>query len=245
MSMYCYKGQDGKYLLGAELDEVERTCYRKHMVVYYTEFILAHELSKCLQDGDNVHCINLDAVLYDTKKMVDNFAYAEIPECFGTILNSDLSKNEQEKLLNGVTLTDREWDAIFYKAEEKGYTYSFYKYVAPIASVEGKTVPDFIYKNKDGKVEYFGNSTLSDKHMAHIVENTKTIIARIIDRGNHWYCFVQTMKGVRGHEGGKLGSKSHIHYISDKFGISRDDLVAQIHEGHYPTDSVHILLADE
>ena len=226
------------------MKEVERVSYSNYMISYYAESVLINELGNCLHDSNKNHCINLDGVFDVAKKMLDEYSKVDIPECFEAILESDLSKNEQERLLKGVTLTDREWDAIFYKAEEKEYTYSFYKYVAPLTSVEGKTVPNFIYKNEDGKVKYFGDSTLSDKHMAHIVENTKTIIARIIDKDEHWHCFVQTLKGVKGHEGGRLGSKPHIHYISDKFGISRDDLVAQIHEGHYPTDSIHILLAD-
>lgn len=243
MSIYFYKGQDDRYLLGVELDELERVSYKKCMTDYYAAFFHVMPPS-CINGFMQDFHINIDMAYHMAELMVSDFANAKIPKCFEKILDSELTKKEQEKLLNEVTLTDREWDAIFYKAEEKGYTYSFYKYVAPLTSVEGKTVPNFIYKNEGSKAEYFGESTLSDKHMMHIVENAKIIIARIIDKGDHWHCFVQTLNGVKGHEGGRLGSKPHIHYISDKFGISRDELVSQIHAGSYSSSSVHILLSD-
>ena len=45
-----------------------------------------------------------------------------------------------------------------------------------------------------------------------------------------------------GQEGGVHGSRPHLHYISDSFGIAREVLVEMLKKGNYPGTPIHILL---
>lgn len=48
--------------------------------------------------------------------------------------------------------------------------------------------------------------------------------------------------GVLGNEPGEYGSKSHIHYISDSFSISLEDVIKGFKAGICPHSKVHITL---
>lgn len=81
--------------------------------------------------------------------------------------------------------------------------------------------------------------------MKEIVMTSQFVLARILNNGVHWHCFFQTKRGVSGKEPGEFGSKSHIHYISDSFGISLDDIIKGFKGGYCPHSKVHIILNDE
>ena len=80
--------------------------------------------------------------------------------------------------------------------------------------------------------------------MKQVVEQADVLIARILDNDEHWHCFLQTFKGLKGQEAGLQGSQPHLHYISDSFGISRNSLVEMLRKGEYPSTPVHIPLKE-
>lgn len=92
----------------------------------------------------------------------------------------------------------------------------------------------------------FGETTLTEGQMRTIINQADVLIVRIFDNGSHWHCFLQTYKGLKGMESGVQGSRPHLHYLSDSFGISKADLVKMIKIGRYPNTPVHIpLLSDK
>ena len=70
----------------------------------------------------------------------------------------------------------------------------------------------------------------------------KVVQARIYHRNEHWHCFYFTFKGLAGLESGMMGAKPHYHYISDKSGISREELNKRISECDMPSSKVHIII---
>lgn len=84
---------------------------------------------------------------------------------------------------------------------------------------------------------------MSDGQLKHAIKFRKVIVAKVLDKGDEWHCFYLTFKSIAGEESWKNG-QPHYHYLSDKWGISREELVRQIKSDKYPSTSVHIDLLD-
>ena len=56
------------------------------------------------------------------------------------------------------------------------------------------------------------------------------------------WSFPITYKGLAGEESGEMGSKPHYHYLSDKSGITWEDLMKGIKDCDMPTSKVHIVI---
>ena len=78
--------------------------------------------------------------------------------------------------------------------------------------------------------------------MRALLEQRKVIQARVYHKGSHWHCFYFTFKGLAGQEKGEMGSQSHYHYISDKSGITWNELIDGIKKCKMPTSKVHIII---
>ena len=162
------------------------------------------------------------------------------------IFQKELNKKEQIRLLKGVQLTKPQLSSLFNFAEECGYRFSHYKWQGDPKSVKEEKLPSFMHMKDDGSIEYIGETTLTEGQMRTIINQADVLIARIFDNGSHWHCFLQTYKGLKGMESGVQGSRPHLHYLSDSFGISKADLVKMIKIGRYPNTPVHIpLLSDK
>ncbi|MFR1229555.1 MAG: hypothetical protein ACLSA3_04610 [Bacteroides uniformis] len=177
-------------------------------------------------------------------KVVESFlsdmAKTKVPENFLSLLDGNKKKKEQISLMKGQTLDPNQLFALLVNAEAKGYTFSEYHYQATPPNVDIEKLPQMIEVKEDGNVRSIGNKGLSDGQMKTVVEQTKKIVAKILDKGDEWHCFYLTFRGIAGKEQGEQGQRPHVHYISDKFGISREDLVKSIRAGNCPASSVHI-----
>ena len=153
------------------------------------------------------------------------------------------SKAEQERLLDGATLTPYQLCNLWFAASIKyGCTYSNYSSEKLPNGIEEKDLPKIAHFDGD-KVTKVGSTTLSNGQIKNLINHRKVIVARFLDNKDGWHCFYQTMKGVSGEEKGATG-RPHLHYISDKWGYSRADVVSQIKKGSHPTTKVHIDLLD-
>lgn len=189
--------------------------------------------------------------LYSTlSSEADDQAEKEMKECeemvlphqLYTILKKDLDKKEQIRLLKGTQLTALQLGGLYIQAGRMGYEFSNYIFKGKPKDFAEKELPSFIHLKDDGEIKKYGKTTLSDGQLKNHVTSSTFIIARILDNGKHWFCLYQTKSGVLGNENGKYGSMPHIHFLSDSFGISRDDLVLAIKGGRAPSSKVHILL---
>lgn len=132
--------------------------------------------------------------------------------------------------------------AVFDFAEKCGYKFSHYTWRGEPKSSKDEKLPSFMHLKDDGSVEYIGDTTLTEGQMRTIIEQADVLIVRIFDNGIHWHCFLQTFKGLKGNEPGVQGSKPHIHYISDSFGIAKGDLLQMVKMGKYPSTPIYIPL---
>lgn len=78
-----------------------------------------------------------------------------------------------------------------------------------------------------------------------VLKDRKVLVVRVYHKGDVWHCFYGTYKGLNGEELGAMGSQSHYHYISDKWGYSRAELNHFIETINMPSSPVHILFKHE
>ena len=201
------------------MEDVENVSYRETMVKFHASSIAQsyNELSKESVDGK-----------------------------LKNIFQKELNKKEKIRLLKGVQLTEPQLSSLFNFAEKCGYRFSHYKWQGDPKSVKEEKLPSFMHMKDDGSIEYIGETTLIEGQMRTIINQADVLIVRIFDNGSHWHCFLQTYKGLKGMESGVQGSRPHLHYLSDSFGISKADLVKMIKIGRYPNTPVNIpLLIDK
>lgn len=157
-----------------------------------------------------------------------------------TLFNKDLNKKEQTRLLKKASMNRTDFMAIMFEAESQGYTFSQYKQEVLPSDVNRSQVPAVAELNNDGSVTSIGNTSMTDGQIKSMITQRKLIDAKIFDKGSHWHCFYYTSKGLEDKESGAQGSKPHLHYISDKFGLSREQVVAMFKSGKCPKSSIHI-----
>lgn len=176
---------------------------------------------------------------------LERFESVDLPDELYHILDENLYKREQITLLKGLQMSAEQLGGLFIQASERGYKFSNYIYEGIPKSYKEKDFPSFIYLRDDGNIENYGDTELTEGQLKDYVIQSHFIIARILDNDKHWHCFYQTSSGVQGKEPGKFGSKPHLHYISDSFGVEKDEIVKSLRVGCMPScNKTHILLAE-
>lgn len=249
--MTTYKYEDGdKEFFANEMDEVENVSYRDTMIKFHASST-APVLKAYLDRDKKCRLPYNDDIVYRAasiiaEKTYENLTKCSFDRCFESLFKKELSKKEQIRLLKGAQLTETQLFSLFNFAEECGYRFSHYKWQGNPKSVKEEKLPSFMHMKDDGSIEYIGETTLTEGQMRTIINQADVLIVSIFDNGSHWHCFLQTYKGLKGMESGVQGSRPHLHYLSDSFGISKADLVKMIKIGRYPNTPVHIpLLSDK
>lgn len=173
---------------------------------------------------------------------IERFEGVALPNELYHILDENLYKREQITLLKGLQMSAEQLGGLFIQACERGYKFSNYIYEGKPISYKEKELPSFIYLRDDGNIESYGDTELTEGQLKDYVIQSHFIIARILDNDKHWHCFYQTSLGVQGKEPGIYGSKPHLHYISDSFGIEKGDFIKGLRGGNVHSSKVHILL---
>ena len=165
----------------------------------------------------------------------------QIPPNFIHLLEAD-SKHNQEKLLKGQALTPDQLTAFLFQAWEKGFLFSNYRSEHHYKGLDVGLLPKLIYVEQKG-VRKVGRTPLTDGQLKQIIEQRKVVVAKFLDRGSDWHCFFVTYRSLRKEETWKNGQQ-HFHYLSNKWGISREDALKQLKSTKYPPTSIHIELHD-
>ena len=232
------------------MEDVENVSYREAMVKFHASSI-APAIKVMLEKDKNFNLPCNDEIINQVALMFAKQSYNELSKesvdgKLKNIFQKELNKKEQIRLLKGVQLTEPQLSSLFNFAEECGYRFSHYKWQGDPKSVKEEKLPSFMHMKDDGSIEYIGETTLTEGQMRTIINQADVLIVRIFDNCSHWHCFLQTYKGLKGMESGVQGSRPHLHYLSDSFGISKADLVKMIKIGRYPNTPVHIpLLSDK
>lgn len=179
-----------------------------------------------------------------TEAMLTETENEPLPNQLTDLLDKDLKKKDQVSLLRGVSISSKQLGAIFLQAGKRGYKFSSYRFKGKPKQYSEKDLPSFIRLLDDGTVDVWGETTLTEGQLKDLIQSSEFLVTRILDNGKHWHCFLQNSNSLKGKEKGELGSQPHIHYISDSFGVTKEDLVKCVKSGHYPHTPVHILLND-
>ena len=244
-----YKNES-EYVLANTMDDVENVDAKEYLIEFH-----AKSIYPVIQELVNRDC-SLDNISKDpqtiaiaswklAKEQIYSSASLELPEAIKRLFSEVLSKKEQISLLKGVTISIEQLATIFIYAGELGYKFSHYSFFGTPQKYVGADLPSFIHLNDKGVVEHYGETSLTDGQMKEVIITSKFVIARILNNGTHWHCFYQTKSGVLGNEPGMYGSIPHIHYISDSFSISLEDIIKGFKGGLCPHSKVHILLTDD
>lgn len=159
-----------------------------------------------------------------------------------SLLNSK-SKKEQKKLLKRASLTLLELIGfIFYAFEREGYLFSNYYAEHHHKGLDEKKLPQFIHLKNDDTIHKTGETTLTNGELKQVINHRKVIVSKFIDRGKKWHCFFITYQSLKGEENWNNG-QPHFHYISDKFGLSREKVLAELRSRHYKLNNLpHVSL---
>jgi len=189
----------------------------------------------------------LDKFLFKTAKDEWNEQYKEImnvsiPNNLKEILNTK-RKNEQLQLLRNMTITTEQLFAFIFHAWNEGFSFSQYKAEHHHKGVNEDDLPAMINVEGD-EIKTIGKTTLTKGEQKQVIENRKVIIAKFFDKEDEWHCFFVTYDSLKGKESWQ-GGQAHLHYISDKFGLKREEVVKQLKSGKYSLGSPpHINLTD-
>lgn len=166
----------------------------------------------------------------------------EVPAVLFALLKSN-SKGEQIKLLKGLQLTPENLTAFIFRAfTEQGWTYSEYHCQQYPKGTTTEALPRVATLDREtGRVTTSGETTLADTKIKQIIEQRRAVSVKFLDNGSEWHCFFITYRSIGGEESWRDG-QPHYHYISDKFGIPRDEAVIQFKGDKYPSTNVHIEL---
>lgn len=177
------------------------------------------------------------------REFIDNFRKVELPKNLISLLGSK-KKSEQQKFLNGLALTPDILMGFLLFAGNQGYTFSQYKSEFPTAAIDASKLPKAYRVKEDGTVEKFGKTELTDGQLKQAIEQRSVKIAKFIEQGDEWHCFFVTYNSLAGKENWQNG-QPHFHYISNLFGIQKEEVIKQIKSKDYKLGNLpHIVLND-
>ncbi|MEB2786381.1 hypothetical protein [Algoriphagus persicinus] len=163
-----------------------------------------------------------------------------LDEDFITLL-STRKKSEQLRLLKGKSLTSYAFSKFaLISNSEFGFTFSRYTSEKLPGNLEKQQLPLLFELSEDeSSVSIIGETSLKEGELKNVINHRKKIVANFLDKGNEWHCFYVTYKSLAGKESWNEG-EPHYHYLSDKFGLLREDVVKGIIDGKVPSTPVHI-----
>lgn len=233
---------DTSYTIFQETDEVDLNPLD---YLYYTYFLPVFNMSKQLLLHKFPNEVNLcekkarEFAAEKTRETIDNIRKnVSLPVSFKELLSNDLTKKEQVRLLKGSSLTSEQIGILLIEAAEKGYRLNLY-HEEFIANQGKEGYPFLIEEQDDGSVNYCGKSDWTENEMKTLIHQSNRFVARVLVKENDWHCFYATKKGLAEEE---HYSFPHLHYISNKFGITLNDFVEKFKSGKCSSSKVHIPL---
>ena len=171
---------------------------------------------------------------WDSKQVLQPF--------LSQLLTEDINKKAQINLLKGKYLTSQQIHAFYRDAAKLGYLYSQYFFTKVPKGYDKSNIPSFAYVHEDGGVEKY-NTTLSDKAVENLIQEQKRTFVCFVSKEERWHCVISDLSSITGRESGKVfGGISHMHYISDKFGIKKETLMECLRNCDHPSSAYHIQL---
>ena len=247
MTHKVYKTEDGQTIIANTMDDITDVSFKEYLLKFHSYSIapvmskLAFNVLGFLPIDSIVRIVSRQSFEL-AKEALANLEQVTLPQEIMTLLNSDLKKKEQEKILKGLSLDANQLGALFLHGEELGYKFSSYRFEGVPQKIKKEDLPNFAYIDDNDILHRVGGESLSEGQLRALINESKIIYVQMLDNGIQWHAFIRTFQGLKGKESGTQGSVPHIHYYSNKNGTSRRDFVKMIKKGNYPTAKVHIPL---
>jgi len=179
----------------------------------------------------------------DCRELIDDFRKVKLPKNLVHLLGTT-KKSDQQKLLKGMILNPDILMALLLMAGDNEYTLSQYSSEFQTSAVDEEKLPYAFMRNKDGEIQKFGKTELSDGQLKQALEERSVKVAKILEKGEEWHCFFLTFNSIGGKENWQNG-QPHFHYISNLFGIKKEAVIEQIKSKKYKLGNLpHIALED-
>ena len=215
-----------------------RLTFAYHMDLVFSDMIKARGLPQC--PADKRFAFVLKIVDEEILKLLS--AGSPQPQIFELLSNESLKFKKQKRLLKGLKLEKKDILWLYKEAEDLGYLLDTTLVEKHPAKYDEKKMPHIFYQNKDGSMDVIGDTDMTETEMKAYLEERKVIQVRLFHNKEHWHCFYYTFKGLAGKEHGEMGRKPHYHYLSDKSGITWNQLQDRIKACEMPSSDVHILV---
>lgn len=186
-----------------------------------------------------------DKAYEETKDLIiEKITHHKVPSQLADLLKYEsLPKRQQIKLLKNLELTADDILCFLFEADVQGWLLDVYYFEKHPERYDERQKPYCFAEKADGTVETIGHTDMSDGELKALLHDRKAIVARVFHKGEHWHCFYHTFRGLAGEETGPNGSKPHWHYLSNKFGYTREELNARMKDVDMPASSkVHIFI---
>ena len=250
MADHIIPNDDGKgftfAFIGGDVEFVDPIAYLKERTIQ-TKTLFYRNYLKIKQPTFPADTIERAAVRHaqqDWESRYKEILDTQVPSTLISLLKAE-SKKDQIKLLKGVQLTPLNlWAFIFKAHTDSGFTFSQYHSEHFPKNTSKASLPKMAtLKRETGEIQKTGNTSLTDGQIKQAIEQRKVVVTKFLDKESNWHSFFITYKSIGGEETWRNG-QPHFHYISDKFGMSREEAVAKFKSDTYPTTSVHIELLD-
>ena len=179
------------------------------------------------------------SALAETKEEMNYIMRTTYPNAkFQQLLaNKELDKDKQVSMWKGVSMSGSDLFWWNWLAQGIGYLLDIYHVETAPSVYDEKQKPMMYMERKDGEVDVMGETNMSKGQMKAYLDQRKVVQTRIYHKGDSWHCFYYTFRGFDGREGNR---PPHFHYLSDKWGITREELLKRIQENNPPSSKVHI-----
>ena len=148
-------------------------------------------------------------------------------------------KTEQKKLLKGQSISTYELFALInYAFKEFGLKFSQYVFRHSQKGIDTTDLTDFTHLKEDGSVITSRETKLSNGQLKQAIEHRVHMTVKFIGDEKNWHCFFTNLKSLRGKERSYKNGQPHFHYISDKWGISKKDLINELSKRKYKLPSI-------
>lgn len=244
-----YNKKTHKGLLSFNETEIERV----NPIKYHRDLFVIKQL---LYDGISISEINgetkpaaeskeiLNKALNLWEKRLLEITQLKIPNPLITLLSS-VKKSDQEQLLKRIILTpDILLTLIFRAYAEHNYTFSQYKAEFPQKGVDLSKMP-ITYEVNETSINVFSKTKLSEGQLKQFIQHRKVIVSIFLDKEEDWHCFFTTYNNLDGGETWLGVKQPHFHYISSRFGITREKAINELKSEKYSLGNLpHIKLLD-
>ncbi len=210
--------------------------------IKFYEYCITTSIATIWRNIFSVRCPQLSSDFIEDKvrkdavdtwtKTLKQIRQTEVPKNILAAFKADSKKVQVKSLKNASIDADNQLPALAFKLwEDYGYTLSQYTSEHLRNGLDEAEMP-FLVELEEGRVNKVGATNLTDGQLKQAVEYRRVIISKFFDSGEKWHCLFYTYESLGGKESWNNG-QPHYHYISDKFGFSRSEVLAQLKNRKY------------